>query len=120
MEKAYQSDHTYLNPKRKADAKTHKDSRTASGEATLSDNRRTAQIKAQQDAAWNRRGEGAQLNRDLIEPSIKHATATGTTQKVAETSALEQSGNLFASLKAEPRGVGGQEITEDGGQDRGF
>jgi len=87
--KQYRSDTVYLNPEDKAKAKTHQD-----GEY-LSDNNRSRQVKRMQENARMGQGPGANVNKDIIVPSIEHAVETGTSRTVANKAALGQLGNLF-------------------------
>ncbi len=95
----YGRDFAVANPETKADAKTHSDG------SVPSDNHRTADIKQMQQDAWNGTGDGAQVNRDLLQPSIEHAIETGMNPNDAAKGAVEQIGNLFSLQRLEDSGA---------------
>jgi RHS repeat-associated protein len=85
----YRKDTVYLNPKKNAMAKTHEHG------AFPSDNARTEAVNQMQRDAAKGGGSGANLNKDILVPSIEHAVETGTERNVANKAALEQAGNMF-------------------------
>jgi hypothetical protein len=74
---------------RKARDKTHLSGKTPS------DLRRIADVKRKQAEAARGRGRGADLNRDVVVPSVKRSVESGIKSQHAARGALGQLGELF-------------------------